>query len=338
MIDATMREESLRRAKAAAQAGPDGRGLGRVGVLYGGRSAEREVSLMSGSGVHEALCSAGVDAHLFDTGRQTFADLEASGFDRVFIALHGRYGEDGTIQGALELLGIPYTGSGPAASAIAMDKITTKRIWLQHGLPTPDFAILDEHTELRRVPDSLGLPLIIKPPHEGSTVGITKVRGYSDMKEAYAEAACFDSEVLAEQFITGRELTVALLGAGRAARALPVIEIVAPDGNYDYEHKYFSDDTQYFCPADLPDAVSNEVRRVCVEAYRALGCEGWGRADLILDADQRIWLLEMNTSPGMTSHSLVPKAAQAEGMYYPELCVTILSQAACKVRSPARNT
>ncbi|WP_082988577.1 D-alanine--D-alanine ligase [Bordetella bronchialis] len=333
-----MQQESLRRARAAASAGPDGRGLGRVGVLYGGRSAEREVSLMSGAGVHEALRSVGVDAHLFDTGLRSFGELEAAGFDRVFIALHGRYGEDGTLQGALELLGIPYTGSGPAASAIAMDKIMTKRIWLQHGLPTPDFAILDEHTELRRVPDSLGLPLIVKPPHEGSTVGITKVRGYSDMKEAYAEAARFDSEVLAEQFIDGRELTVALLGAGRNARALPVIEIAAPDGNYDYEHKYFSDDTQYFCPADLPEDIAREVGRVSVEAYRALGCEGWGRADLILGKDQRVWLLEMNTSPGMTSHSLVPKAAQAVGMSYPELCVAILSEASCKVRSPARNT
>lgn len=338
MMDTAMQEESLRRARAAASAGPDGRGLGRVGVLYGGRSAEREVSLMSGTGVHEALRSVGVDAHLFDTGLRTFGELEAAGFDRVFIALHGRYGEDGTLQGALELLGIPYTGSGPAASAIAMDKIMTKRIWLQHGLPTPDFAILDEHTELRRVPDSLGLPLIVKPPHEGSTVGITKVRGYSDMKEAYAEAARFDSEVLAEQFIDGRELTVALLGAGRNARALPVIEIAAPDGNYDYEHKYFSDDTQYFCPADLPEDIAREVGRVSVEAYRALGCEGWGRADLILGKDQRVWLLEMNTSPGMTSHSLVPKAAQAVGMSYPELCVAILSEASCKVRSPARNT
>lgn len=312
--------------------------FGKVGVLYGGRSAEREVSLMSGTGVHQALLTAGVDAHLFDTGMHSFGELEAAGFDRVFIALHGRYGEDGTIQGALELLGIPYTGSGPAASALAMDKIMTKRIWLQHGLPTPAFAVLDERTELRLVPDDLGLPLIIKPPHEGSTVGITKVRGYSDMKEAYAEAARFDAEVLAEQFITGRELTVALLGAGRDARALPVIEIAAPDGNYDYEHKYFSDDTQYFCPANLPADVTREVQRISVQAYRALGCEGWGRADLMLDADNRAWLLEVNTSPGMTSHSLVPKAAQAIGMSYPELCVTILSEASCKVHSPARNT
>ncbi|ALM86382.1 D-alanine--D-alanine ligase [Bordetella sp. N] len=311
--------------------------FGKVGVLYGGRSAEREVSLMSGAGVHEALRSAGVDAHLFDTGVQTFADLEQAGFDRVFIALHGRYGEDGTIQGALELLGIPYTGSGAAASALAMDKVMTKRIWLQHGLPTPAFEVLGGDTELRLVPDRLGLPLMLKPPHEGSTVGISKVRGYSDMKESYELAARFDAEVLAEQFITGRELTVALLGTGRGARALPVIEIVAPGGNYDYEHKYFSDDTQYFCPADLPADLAAEVQRLSVAAYRSLGCEGWGRVDLMLDKENRPWLIEMNTSPGMTSHSLVPKAAQAVGMSYPELCMSILSEAACKVRAPARN-
>ncbi|WMD18541.1 D-alanine--D-alanine ligase [Achromobacter seleniivolatilans] len=311
--------------------------FGKVGVLYGGRSAEREVSLMSGTGVQQALLSAGVDAHLFDTGERSLSELAGEGFDRVFIALHGRYGEDGTIQGALELLGIPYTGSGPLASALAMDKTMTKRVWLQHGLPTPDFEVLDADTELRLVPDRLSLPLIIKPPHEGSTMGITKVMGYSDMKEAYAAAARFDSDVLAEQFITGRELTVAVLGAGKSARALPVIEIAAPGGNYDYEHKYFSDDTQYFCPATLPPEVADEVSDIAVKAYQVLGCEGWGRADFILDRDNRPWLLEMNTSPGMTSHSLVPMAARAVGISYAELCVAILSEAACKVRSPARN-
>jgi D-alanine-D-alanine ligase len=305
--------------------------------LYGGRSAEREVSLMSGAGVHQALLSAGVDAHLFDTGERSLSELAAQGFDRVFIALHGRYGEDGTIQGALELLGIPYTGSGPLASALAMDKTMTKRVWLQHGLPTPAFEVLDADTELRLVPDRLSLPLIIKPPHEGSTVGITKVVGYSDMKEGYAAAARYDSEVLAEQFITGRELTVAVLGGGKTARALPVIEIAAPGGNYDYEHKYFSDDTQYFCPASLPPEVAEEVAEIAVKAYRALDCEGWGRADFILDRNNRPWLLEMNTSPGMTSHSLVPMAAKAVGISYADLCVAILSEAACKVRSPARN-
>jgi len=309
--------------------------FGKVGVLYGGRSAEREVSLMSGQGVHEALRSAGVDAHLFDTGERSLAELAAERYERVFIALHGRYGEDGTIQGALELLGIPYTGSGPMASALAMDKIMTKRIWLEAGLPTPRYAVLDANTELRRVPDDLGLPLIVKPPHEGSTLGIVKVMGYSDMKQAYAQAARYDSKVLAEQFVAGRELTVGLLGDGDAARALPVIEIVAPGGNYDYEHKYFSDDTRYLCPADLPEALAREVQDISERAYRALGCEGWGRADLMLDAQGRPWLLEMNTSPGMTGHSLVPMAAKAAGMSYAELCLAILAGASCKVRGSA---
>ena len=214
----------------------------------------------------------------------------------------------------------------------------TKRVWLQYGLPTPEFELLDADTELRLVPDRLSLPLIIKPPHEGSTVGITKVVGYSDMKDAYALAAKFDAEVLAEQFIQGRELTVAILGGGKTARALPVIEIAAPGGNYDYEHKYFSDDTQYFCPATLPPAVAEEVADIAVRAYRALGCEGWGRADFMLDADNRPWLLEMNTSPGMTGHSLVPMAARATGMSYAELCVAILADASCKLHSAARNT
>ena len=310
--------------------------FGKVGVLYGGRSAEREVSLMSGTGVHEALLNKGVDAHLFDTGVKSLAELAAAGFDRVFIALHGRYGEDGTLQGALELLEIPYTGSGPTASAVAMDKVLTKRVWLQVGLPTPAFESLDETSELRTVPDRLGLPLILKPPHEGSTVGITKVVGYSDMKTAYAEAARFDSVVLAEQFVLGREMTIPVLGTGRNARALPVIEIVAPDGNYDYEHKYFSDDTRYDCPAELPVALAESMQQIAVDAYRALDCAGWGRADFILDRDNRPWLLEMNTSPGMTSHSLVPMAARAVGMSYADLCLSILSDAALKVRSPAR--
>lgn len=291
---------------------------------------------MSGTGVHEALLSKGVDAHLFDTGVKSLADLAAAGFDRVFIALHGRYGEDGTLQGALELLEIPYTGSGPTASAVAMDKVLTKRVWLQVGLPTPAFESLDETSELRTVPDRLGLPLILKPPHEGSTVGITKVVGYSDMKTAYAEAARFDSVVLAEQFVLGREMTIPVLGTGRNARALPVIEIVAPDGNYDYEHKYFSDDTRYDCPAELPTALAESMQQIAVDAYRALDCAGWGRADFILDRDNRPWLLEMNTSPGMTSHSLVPMAARAVGMSYADLCLSILSEAALKVRSPAR--
>ncbi len=305
--------------------------FGKVGVLYGGRSAEREVSLMSGTGVHEALCSQGVDAHLFDTGQRTLAELAAEKFDRVFIALHGRYGEDGTLQGALELLGIPYTGSGPMASSLAMDKIMTKRIWLEAGLPTPGYAALVSENGLDAAVAELGVPLIMKPPHEGSTLGIVKAESLAEVVGAYREAAKFDDVVLAEQFITGRELTIAILGAGDHARALPLIEIIAPQGNYDYEHKYFSDDTQYLCPAPVSAEIARHVAEISVRAFQALGCEGWGRADVILDAQDRAWLLEMNTSPGMTGHSLVPMAAKAIGMSYPELCMHILADACCKV-------
>src|SRR5690606_8999799 len=211
--------------------------FGRVGVLYGGRSAEREVSLMSGQGVHDARRSAGVDAHLFDTRQYTLVDLINSGFDRVFIALYGRHGEDGTLQGALELLKIPYTGSGPLASSLAMDKIMTKKVWLQQHLPTPDYAVLSSDADLDAAAQRLGLPMIVKPPHEGSTLGVTRVDDLSELREAYRLASRYDTDVLAEQFISGRELTVALLGKGKTTRALPVIEIIAPEGNYDYEHK-----------------------------------------------------------------------------------------------------
>ncbi|MFT0851956.1 D-alanine--D-alanine ligase [Achromobacter sp. F4_2707] len=309
--------------------------FGRVGVLYGGQSAEREVSLMSGEGVCEALRSQGVDAHLFDTGRQSLADLADAGFDRVFIALHGRYGEDGTIQGALELLQIPYTGSGPMASSLSMDKIMTKRVWLQHGLPTPAFVVLTSEEDLPKAAP-LGWPLMLKPPHEGSTLGITKVQKAADLKDAYEEAARFDDQVLAEQFVNGRELTVPLLGKGADAYALPVVEIIAPGGNYDYEHKYISNATQYVCPAELDGALTEHIQRLAEKAYRTLGCEGWGRADFMLDADNQPWLLEMNTSPGMTSHSLVPMGAKAAGMSYAELCLAILSTASCKVRGPVK--
>jgi len=309
--------------------------FGRVGVLYGGRSAEREISLLSGAGVCKALREEGVDAHLFDTGTLSLARLAEERFERVFIALHGRYGEDGTIQGALELLDIPYTGSGPLASSLAMDKIATKRLWLQHGLPTPGFAVLDCEADPASLVDDLGLPLIIKPPHEGSTLGVTRVDRASQLREAQALACQFDDEVLAEQFILGRELTVAILGSGADARALPVIEIVAPQGNYDYEHKYVSNETRYICPAELDSALARRVQALSEQAYRALGCEGWGRADLMLDGEGRPWLLEMNTSPGMTSHSLVPMGAKAAGMSYGQLCVAILATACCKVRPAA---
>ncbi len=305
--------------------------VGKVGGLYGGRSAEREVSLMSGAGVHAALCGQGVNAHLFDTGQSSLAELAAQQFDRVFIALHGRYGEDGTLQGALELLGIPYTGSGPMASSLAMDKVMTKRVWLEAGLPTPGYRALTDASEVAAAAAALGLPLMMKAPHEGSTLGIVKATAASELVQAYQMAAQFDEVVLAEQFVAGRELTVAILGRGQGARALPVIEIVAPQGNYDYQHKYFSDDTQYLCPAPLDQALATKIADIAVQAYRAVGCEGWGRADLMLDQNNRPWLLEINTSPGMTGHSLVPMAAKAIGMSYPELCMQILTGARCKI-------
>jgi D-alanine-D-alanine ligase len=311
----------------------DAKAYGKVGVLFGGRSAEREVSIMSGTGVAKALQSKGVDAHLFDTGERSLAELAAEKFDRVFIALHGRYGEDGSLQGALELLGIPYTGSGVMASSVGMDKITTKIVWLAAGVPTPRYAVLNAGSDLDVVAADLGLPLIVKPPHEGSTIGITKVNAADELKAAYDIAAALDDSVLAEEFVTGREFTVAILGSGAAARALPVVEIVAPEGNYDYQNKYFTDDTKYFCPAALPEALSEEMRRIALQAYLALGCEGWGRVDVLLrERDQKPFLLEVNTSPGMTSHSLVPMAARAEGISYEDLCVEILRTARLKMK------
>ncbi len=311
----------------------EAKAFGKVGVLFGGRSAEREVSNMSGAGVLAALQSKGVDAHAFDPGVRSLAELAAEKFDRVFIALHGRFGEDGSLQGALELLGIPYTGSGVMASSVGMDKITTKIVWLHQGLPTPRYAVLDARSDLDAVAADLGLPLIVKPPHEGSTIGITKVSEAAAFKAAYDTAAALDDAVLAEEFVTGREFTIAILGGGAGARALPVVEIVAPEGNYDYQNKYFTDDTQYFCPAALPDALAAEMRRIAVEAYRALGCEGWGRVDVLLrERDQKPFLLEVNTSPGMTSHSLVPMAARAEGLSYEDLCVEILRSARLKMK------
>ena len=309
-----------------------GADFGKVGVLMGGRSAEREVSLMSGNGVLAALRQSGVNAYGFDTGLSTLAELAAEKFDRVFIALHGRFGEDGSIQGVLEQLGIPYTGSGVMASSIAMDKVFTKKVWLAHGLPTPRYALLDANSELRRVPDELGLPLIMKPPHEGSTIGITKVNGYSDVKAAYQTAARYDEVVLAEEFIIGREFTVAILGRGASAHALPVIEIIAPQGNYDYQNKYFTDDTRYDCPAKLAPELAEQMAKIALEAYRALDCEGWGRIDILLrEADQKPFLLELNSSPGMTGHSLVPMAARAVGISYEALCVEILRSARLKM-------
>jgi len=315
----------------------DVKALGKVGVLFGGRSSEREVSLMSGAGVLKALQSRGVDAHAFDPGAQKLAELEAARFDRAFIALHGRGGEDGTIQGVLETLGVPYTGSGVQASAIAIDKLATKRMWLQEGIPTPRYRVLTSGSreELNAAADELGLPLIAKPPHEGSTIGISKATGYSDMAGAYALAAQYDRVVLAEQFISGRELTCAVLGRGPSAEALPLIEIRAPGANYDYHNKYFSDETQYLCPAPVDDALAAEIRRLCLRAYEVLGARGWGRVDVMLSDRGEPFLLELNTSPGMTGHSLVPMAARAVGMSYEDLVLRILADAALDDGGPA---
>ncbi len=309
--------------------------FGRVGVLYGGHSAEREVSLMSGAAVHAALERQQVQSTLFDLGQHTLAELAAESFDRVFIALHGRYGEDGTLQGALELLGIPYTGSGHLASALAMDKIMTKRVWQQVHVPTPAYRVVQSPADLQALPQALGLPLILKAPNEGSTLGLAKVMRSSELPQAYEMVRAYDQTILAETFVAGRELTVALLGKGAKARALPIVEIIAAQGNYDYQSKYFSDETQYVCPAELPAALTEQISELAARAYQALDCEGWARADLILDADMQPWLLEMNTSPGMTGHSLVPMAAQAAGMDFDALCMTILAGASCKVSGRA---
>ena len=313
--------------------------LGRVAVLMGGTSAEREVSLMSGTGVLQALRSQGVEAHAFDPAVRELGELRREGFSRVFIALHGRHGEDGTVQGALELLGLPYTGSGVLASAIALDKVMTKRVWTAEGLPTPRWVRLEPREQLRerlvRVPDELGLPLIVKPPREGSSIGVTKVEGYSGMAQAVQLAAQYDPDVLCEEFIDGVELTCPVLGTGPAASALPVVRIEAPAGNYDFEHKYYSDATVYRCPSGLSSDEEAEVQRLTLAAYRALGCRGWGRADLMMRAsDRRIFLLEMNTSPGMTGHSLVPMSARAAGISYEALCLRLLADAA--LDAPAR--
>ncbi|MFP5400170.1 MAG: D-alanine--D-alanine ligase [Gammaproteobacteria bacterium] len=310
----------------------DVKSLGKVAVLMGGSSAEREVSLMSGSGVLHALKSQGVDAYAFDPAAGDLCELKKEGFQRAFVALHGRHGEDGTVQGALELLGIPYTGSGVMASAIAMDKVMTKRVWLAEGLPTPRWVLLapdhQQPADTRAVPDELGLPLIVKPPREGSSIGVTKVSGYSQMHDAVALSAKYDPDVLCEEFVDGDEVTCPVLGEGEHAVALPVIRIVAPEGAYDYEHKYFTDDVRYLVPSGLPPDEEREIQRLTLAAYRALGCRGWGRADLMVRAsDRRPFLLEMNTSPGMTGHSLVPMSAKAAGISYERLCLQLLVQA-----------
>ncbi|MEO5797775.1 MAG: D-alanine--D-alanine ligase [Rhodoferax sp.] len=303
--------------------------LGKVAVLMGGASAEREVSLMSGNGVLAALHSQGVDAHAFDPSERDLGDLKREGFARCFIALHGRFGEDGTVQGALELLGIPYTGSGVMASSIAIAKVMTKRIWRAEGLPTPGWFEVDSAEATRHAFGALGAPMIVKPAREGSSIGLTKVLTLEACEAAFVAAAQLDSNVLCEQFVSGDEVTVPVLGTGAQAEVLPVVRIVAPEGKYDYQNKYFTDTTQYLVPCGLPEGEEAAIQALVRKAFLTLGCRGWARADVMIDAATRQpYLLEINTAPGMTSHSLVPMSARAAGISYEALCVRLLQTAA----------
>ena len=297
--------------------------LGKVAVLMGGKSAEREISLLSGNGVLRALRAKGVDAHAFDPAVRDLFELKREGFARCFIALHGRGGEDGTLQGALEFLGVPYTGSGVLGSAIAMDKARTKMIWLANGVPTPSYETLGSDSDLAGVAKRLGLPLIVKPVQEGSSIGITKVIKAAELDEAYALAANYAPDVIAERFIEGPEYTASILEDA----PLPLIRIEAPEGKYDYQNKYFTDVTKYHCPSGLPAKKEEELKALALRAFKAVGCTGWGRIDLMLDGKKKPWLLEVNTSPGMTGHSLVPMAARAVGLSYEDLCLRILEGA-----------
>ena len=298
----------------------DPRALGKVAVLMGGPSAEREISLLSGNGVLAALREKGVDAHAFDPSERELFDLKREGFARAFVALHGRFGEDGTVQGALEVMGIPYTGSGVMASALAMDKWRTKLVWLASGIPTPRYEVVTAATDWAGLASRLGLPLIVKPAREGSTLGITKAAAVADLPAAHALAVRHDCLVIAEEFVAGQELTASILGE----EALPLVRIEAPQGNYDYRNKYFTDATKYHCPSGIGADLEEAIRRAALASFRVLGCRGWGRADVMLRADGSFSFLEMNTSPGMTGHSLVPMAARAAGIAFPDLCLEIL--------------
>lgn len=313
--------------------------FGKVAVLMGGMSAEREISLMSGNGVLQALLSRGIDAHAFDPAKRDLGELKKEGFERCFIALHGRFGEDGTVQGALELLGIPYTGSGVMASSMAIDKVMTKRLLLAEGLSTPKYVLLRKGAytaaDVSTVADVLGLPLIVKPAREGSSIGLTKVTQRSGMAQAVELAATLDADILCEQFIAGDEVTCPVLGSGHSAVALPVIRIVADGGNYDYQNKYFTDTTQYLVPCGLPEGEEAAIQQLVLKAYRTLNCRGWARADVMIDkTTRRAFLLEINTSPGMTGHSLVPMSARAAGISYEELCIEVLKTAALDHQPP----
>lgn len=297
--------------------------FGKVAVLFGGRSAEREVSLKSGSAVLAALKRSGVDAQAFDPAERDLSDLKKEKFDRVFNILHGRYGEDGTVQGALELMGIPYTGSGVMASAIAMDKWRTKMVWQAAGLPVPEYEALTEPTDWNALADHLDLPLFIKPASEGSSVGVTKVKTVEELPIAYAEAAKHDHVVIAESFMSGGEYTVSILNG----RALPVIKIEPANEFYDYEAKYLRDDTRYLCPCGLSQEDEEQMRHLALLGFQLIGCQGWGRVDFLRGEDGKSYLLEINTAPGMTDHSLVPMAARQSGMSFEQLVLQILEGA-----------
>ena len=307
--------------------------MSRVAVLMGGQSAEREISLRSGEGVLRALQAKGVDAFGFDPAEHPLHDLLKEAVQTAFIALHGRYGEDGCVQGALELLGIAYTGSGVMASALAMDKLITKRLWMTHGIPTPAFAKANEASPAELV-KALGLPLAVKPSREGSSLGFTKIESESQLAEAIAKAAHFDDAVVVEAFVTGREFTVGLLQEpGGLVRALDVVEIVAPKGNYNYQNKYFGNATRYECPAAITPELAGLMKALSCKAFEALDCEGWARVDILWDdqtPNAQPQLLELNTSPGMTDHSLVPMAARESGLGYEDLVLTILKTARLK--------
>ncbi len=301
----------------------DVQAFGRVAVLYGGLSAEREVSLNSGAAVLAALQAAGVDAYGIDVGEDLAARLLSDRPDRVFIALHGRGGEDGSLQGMLEYLRLPYTGSGVMASALAMDKLRTKQVWQSLGLPTPAYAVLRAEDECAGVVERLGTPLISKPIHEGSSIGMARVDSLAGLQQAWQEARQYDDVVLVEQWITGAEFTVAILNG----QVLPAIRLSTPHTFYDYEAKYLASDTIYQCPCGLSPEREAELAELCLQAFNAVGCHGWGRVDVMQDADGNFYLLEVNTSPGMTDHSLVPMAAKAAGMSFTDLVLAILASA-----------
>lgn len=295
--------------------------FGKVAVLMGGDSAERNISIESGSAVLKALKEENVDAYKFDTQSRSIKELIDDKFDRVFIALHGRGGEDGLIQGALETLEMPYTGSGVLGSALGMDKLRSKQIWLNVGLPTPDFMVLQEGFDVDEVIEKLHLPMMVKPAHEGSSIGVSKVKSKDELLPAYESAKALDDSVIAEQFISGGEYTVPLLDD----LVLPMIQLKTSREFYDYEAKYEADDTQYICPCGLDKSLEHEIGLIAEKAFSALGCYGWGRVDVLLDESLNPWLIEVNTVPGMTSHSLVPMGAKQYGISFNELVIRILS-------------